>query len=88
MNKYDMLTDTLTELEESREHFCDNCPDRWDCGGMDYAYGAPVHVEELTCPGEGDPEDNGCTYHKDYVILLAEIDDVERDLEKEEENDE
>jgi len=63
----------LEQLYNEQEHFCENCPDRWDCGGMDYAYGAPIHVEEMTCPAEGDPEDLGCTYHDDYLGLLAEI---------------
>lgn len=74
----------MMSLEYQIEHFCENCPDRWDCGGTDDAYGAPVHVEEMTCPAEGDPKDLGCTYHRDYMKLLAEMEEQNREDDEDE----
>lgn len=78
--KRDYAKERLVDLEEEIRHFCEDCPDCVDCGGCDDAYGAPMWVEELTCPADGDPENNGCTYHKQYADLLEEHDWIELEV--------
>lgn len=61
-------------INDQIEHFCDECPHCYDCGGIDYAFGAPMYVHELTCDAEGDPEDLGCPERDEYLALLEERD--------------
>ena len=70
----DYNKERLFDLEQEIEHFCAGCPDCGDCGGYDDAYGAPMWVEEMTCRADGDPEDRGCPYHKQYEELVEERD--------------
>ena len=71
----------LHKLYAERDCFCDGC-ERWvECGGIDDAYGAPMLVREMTCPGDGDPEDLGCPEHDEYMALLNEIEEREMAME-------
>lgn len=55
-----------------KDDFCEDCP-FIDCvGGMDYAYGAPLLINEITCRAEMDPEDPGCPRHEAFYEFLKE----------------
>ena len=64
-------------LAAQLEQFCFDCEYCEECGGFDYAYGAPLFVSETTCPGLGDPGDMGCPRHDEYEELRAEYDVIE-----------
>ena len=74
----------MMSLEYQIEHFCDNCPHCYDCGGMDYAFGAPMYVHETTCKALGDPEDLACPERAEYKALLAELDEQNTEDEEDE----
>ena len=70
----------MNELYAEREHFCDDCPHIYDCGGFDFGYGAPRYISELTCRADLDPEDGACPGHAEYMALLDEIEAREEAL--------
>lgn len=78
---FDELAQQLDALESEQREFCDECPHLYDCGGTDYAYGAPIHVPEYTCRACFDPEDSKCPEHAEYMGLLADIEGVEHALD-------
>ena len=74
---------SINELEFQRDHFCEDCAHCEDCGGWDDGYGAPMYVEELTCPALGDPEDLGCPKRDEYLEILEEIEAKEEAFDDE-----
>ena len=75
----------MLSLEYQIEHFCDNCPHCYDCGGFEEFWGAMVYRPEWTCAAEGDPEDLACPEGAEYKALLADLDEQNREDDEEDE---
>lgn len=78
------LTQELDLLESEQRDFCDDCPHCYDCGGSEEFWGAMVHRPEWTCAADGDPEDEKCPEHAEYMGILADIERVESELARKE----
>lgn len=63
----------MLSLEYQIEHFCDNCPHCYDCGGFEEFWGEKVYRSEVTCDAELDPEWDECPRHDEYQELVNEL---------------
>jgi hypothetical protein len=78
----------LDTLYQKRDRFCDDCEYMYDCGGYEECWGEKVHMPEYTCDADLDPDDEkSCPRHDTFSELLDEIEEAERELDAEAEED-